>query len=105
MARSGAGDGYRMRIAHTQGRLEIRRLVSTHLLFDLQLVHDGSQLGQNLVGFLVVFELGGDEVGEVAEGLGGVEDLVVKLAFALCAMFGNIDWVLTFFMTPTASSV
>lgn len=49
--------------------------MSTHLLFDLQLVHDGSQLGQNLVGFLVVFELGSDEVGEVAEGLGGVEDL------------------------------
>lgn len=49
--------------------------MSTHLLFDLQLVYDGSQLGQNLVGFLVILELGGDEVGEVAEGLGGVEDL------------------------------
>lgn len=50
--------------------------MSTHLLFDLQLVYDGSQLGQDLVGLLVVFELGGDEIGEVAERLGGVEDLV-----------------------------
>lgn len=57
-------------------RLVIRRLVSTHLLFDLQLVDDRRQLRQNLVGLLVVFELGGDEVGEVAEGFGGVEDLL-----------------------------
>jgi hypothetical protein len=64
------------RADHQTGqRLEIRRLVSTHLLFDLQLVHDGRQLRQNLVGLLVVFELGGNEIGEVAEGLGGIEDL------------------------------
>ena len=55
--------------------LEIIRLMSTHLLFDLQLVHNRGKLRQNLVSLLVVFELGGDEVGEVAEGLGGVEDL------------------------------
>lgn len=49
--------------------------MSTHLLFDLQLVHDGRQLRQNLVCLLVVFELGGNEVGEVAEGLGCVKYL------------------------------
>jgi hypothetical protein len=49
--------------------------MSTHLLFDLQLVHDGRQLRQDLVRLLMVFELGGDEVSEVAERLGGVEDL------------------------------
>jgi len=49
--------------------------VFTHLLLDLQLVHDRGQLRQDLVCLLVVFELCGDEVGEVAEGLGGVEDL------------------------------
>jgi hypothetical protein len=49
--------------------------VSTHLLFNLQLVHDRRQLGQNLVRFLVVFKLRGDEVGEVAEGFGSVKDL------------------------------
>ena len=55
--------------------LVIRRLVSTHLLFDLQLLDDGCQLGQNLVCLLVVLELGGDELSEVAEGLRCVEDL------------------------------
>lgn len=49
--------------------------MATHLLFDLQLVHDGRELRKNLVGLLVVLELGGDEVGEVAQRLGGVEDL------------------------------
>ena len=58
--------------------LVIRRLVSTHLLFDLQLLDDGCQLGQNLVCLLVVLELGGDEFSEVAERLGGVENLCVS---------------------------
>jgi hypothetical protein len=49
--------------------------VSTHLLFDLQLVYDGCQLRQNFVRLLVVFELGGNEVGEVAERFGSIEDL------------------------------
>lgn len=59
-----------------QRSLVVGRLMSTHLLFHLQLLDDGSQLGQDVVGLLVVFELGGDEFGEVAEWLGGVEDLV-----------------------------
>lgn len=50
--------------------------MSTHLLFNLQLLDNGSQLGQDVVCLLVVFELGGDKFGEVAERLGGVEDLV-----------------------------
>jgi hypothetical protein len=49
--------------------------MSTHLLFDLQLVHNGRQLRQNLVCLLVVFELGSDEIGKVAERFGGIEDL------------------------------
>lgn len=49
--------------------------MTTHLLLDLQLVHDGRQLSQDLVRALVVLELRGDQVREVAEGLGGVEDL------------------------------
>lgn len=49
--------------------------MSTHLLFNLQLFHNGSQLRQNLVCLLVVFELGGNEVSEVAEGLGSVQNL------------------------------
>ena len=58
-----------------QRTLEIRRLVATHLLLDLQLVDNGGQFQQDLVGFFVVLELRGDQVREVAEGLGGVEDL------------------------------
>lgn len=54
--------------------------MSTHLLFDLQLIHNGRQLRQNLVSLLVVFELGSDEIGEVAEGFGGIEDLGLQLA-------------------------
>jgi hypothetical protein len=76
--------------------------MSTHLLFDLQLVHDRCQLRQDLVSLLVVFELGGDEIGKVAEGFGGVEDLISTLA---CAHISCLVCVLTFFMTPTASSV
>lgn len=60
---------------HAYMQLKVRRLMSTHLLFDLELVHDGSQLGQDLVCLLVVFELCSNEIGEVAEGLGCVEDL------------------------------
>ncbi len=51
---------------------------TTCLLFDLQPVNDGCQLAQNLVGLLVVLHLGGDQLGEVAQGLGGVEDLLLK---------------------------
>jgi hypothetical protein len=51
--------------------------MATHLLLDLQLIYYGSQLRQDLVCLLMVFELGSDEVREVAEGFGGVEDLVV----------------------------
>ena len=69
----------------------ISRLVSTHLLFDLQLVHDGRQLGQNLVRLLVVLELGGDEVGEVAQGLGGVEDLV-GLVYRAYRIGSSVTW-------------
>jgi hypothetical protein len=62
--------------AKTDGvRLETRRVVTTHLLLNLQLVDDRRQLRENLVSLLMVLELCGNEVREVAERLGGVEDL------------------------------
>jgi hypothetical protein len=64
--------------------------VSTHLLFCLQLVHNRGQFRQDLVRLLVVFELGGDEVGEVAEGLGGIEDLL-KYKQSGPFMFSDVD--------------
>lgn len=59
-------------------RAGISRLVcamATHLLLNLQLINGGSQLAQNLICLLVVLELGGNQVRQVAEGLGGVEYL------------------------------
>lgn len=60
--------------------------MATHLLFDLQLVDDGSQFREDLVCLLVVLELGSDEVREVAERFGGVEDLnhIGKLTLLKC---------------------
>lgn len=49
----------------------------THLLLNLQSVNDGGQLGQDLIGPLVVFELGGNQIRQVAERLGGVQDLEI----------------------------
>jgi hypothetical protein len=49
--------------------------MSTHLLFDLELIHDWCKFRQNLVRLLVVFELGSDKIGEVTKGLGGIKDL------------------------------
>jgi hypothetical protein len=49
--------------------------MSTDLLLDLKLIYDRSELREDLIGLLVVLELGGDQVREVAEGFGSVEDL------------------------------
>ena len=55
--------------------------MSTHLMFDLQLVHYRRQLRQDLVCLFMVLELGGDEIGKIAEGLRSVKNLGVMLAF------------------------
>jgi hypothetical protein len=49
--------------------------MATHLLLDLKSVHHRSELAQNLISLLVEFELGRDEVGQVSERLGRVENL------------------------------
>jgi Ran GTPase-activating protein (RanGAP) involved in mRNA processing and transport len=57
-------------------------LSAAYLLLNLELVHDGSQLRQDLVCLLVELDLCGNKLGEVAERLGGIEDLFdTKLAF------------------------
>jgi hypothetical protein len=65
--------------------LEIIRLMATYFLFDLQLVNDGCQLGQDLVCLLVVFKLGGNKVGEVAERFGCVENLQISVCVSCTA--------------------
>jgi hypothetical protein len=47
-----------------------------YLLLDLERVHGGSELTQDLVGLLVELQLGSDQIGQVAQGLGGIKDLV-----------------------------
>lgn len=60
-----------------EGTRSVQRIgrSTTCLLFELQPLDDGSELAQNLIGPLVVLGLRGDELGEVAQGLGGVENL------------------------------
>lgn len=62
-----------------KSRSKIRGLVATHLLLDLELVDNGSQLGQDLISFLMVLKLGSNEVRKVAEGFRGVKNLFQTL--------------------------
>jgi hypothetical protein len=48
-------------------------------LLNLESVNDGGEFAEDFICFLVEFELGGDQVGKVAEGLGGVEDLLFDI--------------------------
>lgn len=90
------------------------------LLLDLQSVDHRRQLAQDLVRFLVELELGCDQIGEVAERLGGVEDLGFWGLSVSAAVVRENEEVgggrlrnrdkgrgreRTFFITPTASSV
>lgn len=52
-----------------------KALGAADLLFNLQSLNDGGKLAQDLIGLLVVLDLGGDEFGEVTERLRGVDDL------------------------------
>jgi hypothetical protein len=79
---------------------------TTCLLFGLQPLDDGLELAQNLVGLLVVLDLGRDEFGHVAQWLGCVEDLITAVStHFLPVRYGVDKGKLTFFITLTASSV
>jgi hypothetical protein len=49
-------------------------------LLDLETVNNRCKFAENLVCLLVEFELGGDQVGEVSEGFGGIKYLESGLA-------------------------
>lgn len=53
-------------------------LAVSSLLFNLKSLNDGGELAENLVGLLMVLDLGGNELRKVAEGLGGVEHLLTR---------------------------
>lgn len=50
---------------------------TTHFLLGLEAFDDRRKLAENLICLLVVLNLSGDELGQVSEGLGGVEDLYI----------------------------
>lgn len=53
-----------------------------YFLLGLQTLDDGSQLGEDLVGLLVIVNLGGDELRQVAKGLRRVQNLKLELSVA-----------------------
>lgn len=82
------------------------RLSVVRLLVLLQLLDEWRELLHDLVGTLVVLHLSRDELGKVSERLRCIEDLFRKSAslfWALRAVRAEDD--LTFFITPSASSV
>ena len=52
---------------------------AANLLLNLEAINNWRKLAKNLVCLLVEFELGGNQVGEVSEGLGGIKDLLFEL--------------------------
>jgi hypothetical protein len=52
--------------------------MATYFLLYLQLINYWGELRQNLICLLVVFELRCNQVREVAEGFGGVKNLVIE---------------------------
>jgi hypothetical protein len=72
-------------------------------LLRLEALDNGGELGENLVCLLVVLNLSGDKFGKVAQGLRCVKNLVWSIRSYL--MLDCFGCKLTFFMTPTASSV
>lgn len=48
---------------------------ATYFLFGLQALDNRCELGEDLVGLLVVLDLSVDKLGEVAKGLRGIQNL------------------------------
>lgn len=53
-----------------------KRICTAYLLLNLQAIYHRRKVAQDLIGLLVEFELGGDQIGEVTQRLGRVEDLL-----------------------------
>lgn len=54
--------------------------MESYLLLHLQTINHRGQLTQGLVCALVEFELRGDQVRKVSQGLGGIEDLFQQIS-------------------------
>lgn len=54
--------------------------MKAYLLLDLQRIHSRSKLAEDLIRLLVELKLSGDQIGQVAQGLGGIKDLANESA-------------------------
>lgn len=50
--------------------------MGTYLLLDLQRINGRCKLAKDLIGLLVELKLSSDQIGQVAQRLGGIKDLV-----------------------------
>lgn len=57
-------------------------------MLNLETINNWCKLAKNLVAFLVVFELGGDQIGKVSEWLRGIKYLLLS-AVILGIIGGN----------------
>src|SRR5699024_8465579 len=76
----------------------------TNLLLGLKAIHNGSKLAQDLVGLLMVLNLCGKELAKIAKRLWGVQHLFRPYVSSFAKQTRSAGHI-TFFMTPTASSV
>lgn len=60
---------------NVRSRWCISRREGTYLLLDLQSIHSRGKLAENFVGLLVELQLGGNQICQIAQGLGGIKDL------------------------------
>jgi hypothetical protein len=61
--------------------------MKTYLLLDLQRIHSRGKLAEDLIRLLVELKLSGDQIGQVAQGLGGIKDLANESAQQETAQF------------------
>jgi hypothetical protein len=54
--------------------------MTTHLLFNLKVVHDWSKFAENLICLLVEFQLCSNQIGKIPERLWCIENLPSALA-------------------------
>lgn len=57
-------------------RFQRQVVLGTYLLLDLQGINGGGKLAEDLIGLLVELELSSDQIGQVAQRLRGIKDLM-----------------------------
>lgn len=104
-----AQQGKRLILREGQGdKIEGRWSLTTNLLLDLQPINNWGKLAEDLVRFLVVLQLSRDKICQIPERFRRIQNLeffVSKIYQRTCTSSRKGAKNLTFFITPTASSV